>query len=116
MLVVGNTYYRITYADRDMTMIGVDPLVYLGDVTSSEGEVLHAFQDTVSYVRFGSRLGPEAVDDEDIDVFFISQHEIGEDLVELEGVVAAATASLKRQREVGFPLLPILKQGWRAAT
>ena len=116
MLVVGKTYYRVTYADRDQTMIGVDPLVYLGDVTSSEGEVLHAFQDTVSYVRFGSRLDPVSEDCDEIEVCFIPHHEIGEDVVELEGVVAAAEESLKRQREAGFPVLPVLKQGWRAAT
>ena len=116
MLVVGRTYYRITYADKDLTMIGVDPRVYLGDVTTAEGELLHAFQDTVSYVRYGSRLDPGAEDREGLEVFFIPYYEIGEDVVELSGVVEAATASLKREREAGFPILPVLKEGWRAVT
>ena len=55
-LEVGHTYYRLTFADRDRTMPGVEPLVYLGDADPTDGEVPHIFQDTVSYVLFGSRF------------------------------------------------------------
>jgi hypothetical protein len=55
-LTVGRTYYQLTFADRDQTMPGVEPLVFLGHVKFDGGGDAYAFQDTVSYVRFGSRL------------------------------------------------------------
>lgn len=62
-LVVGRTYFRLTFADRDFTMPGVEPLVFLGEVTE-DGRPMLAFQDTVSYVRFGDAFDPSTPSEE----------------------------------------------------
>ncbi len=49
-LTQGKTYYWLTFADPDMTMPGVEPLIYIGH---GEKDGLFCFQDTVSFVRFG---------------------------------------------------------------
>ena len=53
-LEVGRTYYQLTFADRDMTMPGVEPWVFIGSVELEEGGSAFAFQDAGSYVRYGS--------------------------------------------------------------
>jgi len=81
-LEAGRTYYRLTFADRDMTMPGVEPLVYLGDADASESEAPHIFQDTVSYVRFVSRLALSQ-DHEEISVHLIPHAEIGSSIIDV---------------------------------
>ena len=115
-LLVGKTYYRVTYADRDMTMPGIEPLVYIGDGKHSNGEPFHAFQDAVSYVRYGSRLSPGATDQDDLFVYFIPPGEIGEDIVGLTELAAVVQSSLDRAVSAGWPVLPVLRRGWSAAT
>jgi hypothetical protein len=44
------------FADRDHTMPSVEPLIYLGLAEREDGQSMHAFQDTVSCIRFGSAL------------------------------------------------------------
>ena len=39
-LIVGRTYFRLTFADRDLTMPGVEPLVFLGRVVGGDDEQL----------------------------------------------------------------------------
>jgi len=51
--IVGRTYFQLTYADTDQTMPGVDPRVFLGDVTLEDGTHAFVFQDSVSYVTYG---------------------------------------------------------------
>ena len=55
-LKLGNTYYHITYADPHLTMPGVKPIIYIGKNILSEEEDKEYFQDTVSFVRFGSAV------------------------------------------------------------
>ena len=50
-LIIGRTYYRLTFADRDLTMPGVEPLVFLGEVTDEGGTHGFVFQDTASFVQ-----------------------------------------------------------------
>jgi len=115
-LTVGKTYYRVTYADRDMTMPGVEPLVYIGDGVTAEGAPFHAFQDTVSYVMYGSRLSPGATDRDDLLVYFLPPDEIGEDVVGLDSVVALMQDCLNRAVATDWPVLPVLRNGWSVST
>ena len=115
-LTVGKTYYRVTYADRDMTMPGIEPLVYIGDGTTTEGAHFHAFQDTISYVMYGSRFAPGAIDRDDLLVYFLPSDEIGQGVVGLVSVLALVQSCLDRSISTGWPVLPVLRDGWSAAT
>lgn len=61
-LKVGCVYYRITYADPQLTVPAVEPIVFIGtgafDFRARSREPVYTFQDTVSFSRSGS-----AVDD-----------------------------------------------------
>jgi hypothetical protein len=115
-LVIGNTYYRVTYADRDLTMPGVEPLVYIGDGTGETGEPFHAFQDTVSYVRYGSRFAPGSTERDDLLVYFLPSSEIGVDVVDLRRVTELVQDCIERATSTGWPVLPVVRDGWSAAT
>ena len=115
-LRVGNTYYRVTFADRDMTMPGVEPLVYIGDGTGEDGEPFHAFQDTISYVRYGSRLVPGSSDRDDLLVYLLPATEIGVDLLDLKSLAVLVQDCIQRAAATGWPVLPVLRDGWFAAT
>jgi hypothetical protein len=112
-LKVGHTYYLLTFADRDKTMPGVEPLVYLGDADPSEGVVPHVFQDTVSYVRFGSRLDMKQ-DHDEVTIYFIPPEDIGSGIVDVQQVAAAVSAAAQRAATLNNPVLPILRDGWRS--
>jgi len=112
-LKVGHTYFRLTYADRDMTMPGVEPLVYIGDAEADDGAGPHVFQDTVSYVRFGSRLDLTHDHDEML-VYFISPSEIGSDVVDVQQAAVEVSAAAQRAAALSNPVLPILRDGWRS--
>jgi hypothetical protein len=114
-LVIGSTYYRLTFADRDLTMPGVEPLVYLGEVELSDGGKARAFQDTVSYVRFGSHIGASEGIDE-MFVYFLPDREIGSDIVGIADVAVRVASAAKRAEQLGFPVLPVLRDGWRGAS
>ena len=91
-LVSGRTYFRLTFADRDLTMPGVEPLVFLGEVMEEEGARGFAFQDTASYVVHGSGLeGDEQ--HEEIVLYFLPESEIGAlfDIGELATEIAEAS-------------------------
>ncbi|QNN47460.1 hypothetical protein H9L17_04800 [Thermomonas brevis] len=105
-LVIGNTYYRVTYADRDLTMPGVEPLVYIGDGTGETGEPFHAFQDTVSYVRYGSRFAPGSTERDDLLVYFLPSSEIGVDVVDLRRVQSLSKTALSVQLQQGGQFSP----------
>jgi hypothetical protein len=110
-LVIGKTFYRLTFADRDMTMPHVEPLVYIGDGEHTDGDRFYAFQDTVSYVMFGSRFAPDGRDRDDLSVYFIPPQEIGDSLVDLEQAVAQVQDCLIKARALGWPELPALLCG-----
>ena len=111
-LEVGNTYYRLTYADRDLTMPGVEPLVYLGDADPQDGEVPHIFQDTISYVRFGSRL-EMGRDHDEVLVYFVSHKEVGSGILNVQQLATAVSAAAQRAAALNNPKLPVLgDEGW----
>lgn len=102
-LEVGHTYFRLTFADRDLTMPGIEPLVYLGDADPSDGEVPHIFQDTVSYSRFGSRL-LMSQDHDEVLIYFVSPREIGSDILNVQQVAAEITAAARRATALNSPV------------
>jgi len=110
-LEVGCTYYRLTFADRDLTMPGVEPLVYLGDADPEGDEVPHIFQDTVSYSRFGSRLEMPQ-DREEVLVYFVSPKEVGSGILDVQQVASAIAAAAERAAALHNPKLPVLRGGW----
>lgn len=106
-LIVGRTYFRLTFADRDLTMPGVEPLIFLGEVMEEGGSNGFVFQDTSSFMQFGSGLeGDEQ--HEDIAMYFMPESEIGAlyDVNELAQEVAEAA---KRAAELNYPQLQSLR-------
>ena len=114
-LTVGCTYYRLTFADRDLTMPGVEPLVYLGEASLENGRSMLAFQDTVSYVHFGSALGQPEQNDE-IVVHLIERTEIGSGVLDVDAVAQEVSAAALRADNLGRPVLPVLRKGWKSAS
>jgi hypothetical protein len=102
-LVIGRTYFRLTFADRDLTMPGVEPLVFLGEVAEEGGSKGFVFQDTGSYVQFGSGLeGDEQ--HEDIAMYFLPESEIGA-LYDMEELAAEVAESAQRAASLSYPRL-----------
>jgi|SRR5687768_85591 hypothetical protein len=109
-LLPGSTYFRLTFSDPDLTMPGVEPVVYLSEVTDDDGTHGFVFQDTVSYVRLGSGLeGEEQA--EEIGLYFVPDEDLGS-ISDLAEVVAEVTAAGQRAASLGYPQLRILRDGW----
>jgi len=102
-LTVGRTYFRLTFADRDLTMPGIEPLVFLGEVMDEGGTRGFAFQDTASFVQHGSGLEGEE-QHEDIALYFLPESEIGAlyDIGELPTEIADAA---QRAAALNYPTL-----------
>jgi hypothetical protein len=108
-LKVGGAYFQITFSDREFTIPGVDPMIYIGvDVLepdpSSEppDKPQFVFQDTVSFSRFGSAVdykGGANLTDEDARVYSLTPEDL-EYVYDLSGVVEELTQALKRAREI----------------
>jgi hypothetical protein len=111
-LEVGRTYFRLTFADPDMTIPGVEPMVYLGDADPVDGERPHIFQDTVSYSRFGSRLDHRE-DRDEISVYFITPNEIGSCVVDTQSMAEEMRKAAERAKTFDYPKLRVLRTGWR---
>ena len=106
-LILGRTYFRLTFADRDLTMPGVEPLVYLGEVTDDSGTHGFVFQDTVSFVQHGSGLeGDEQ--HEDIVLYFMPESEVGA-LYDIDEVATEIAEAAKRAASLNHPALKPLK-------
>ena len=106
-LVIGRTCFRLTFADRDLTMPGVEPLVYLGEVAEEGGSNGFVFQDTASYVQYGSGLeGDEQ--HEDIVMYFLPESELGA-LYTIEEVAAEIGESARRAASLNYPHLEVLR-------
>jgi len=113
-LVAGRTYYRITFADADLTMPGVEPLVFLGEAADDSGDRGFVLQDTVSYVRFGSGLeGDEQ--HEEICLYFMSEED-ARGLVDITKLAAEIAAAAGRAASLDFPSLSVLRAGWQSAS
>ena len=113
-LVIGRTFYRLTFADRDLTMPGVEPLVFLGQVTDDGGTQGFVFQDTMSYVRFGSGLDGEE-QHEEIMLFLMPESDIGA-MYDIEELAADVNESLRRAVAANHPKLQVLRTGWQSAS
>lgn len=108
-LIAGRTYYRLTFADRDLTMPGVEPLVFLGEVSDDGGTHGFVFQDTASYVRFGSGLeGDEQ--HEEIGLYFMPDSDVGA-MYDIEELAAEIAESARRATEANHPVLKVLRSG-----
>jgi hypothetical protein len=102
-LVIGRTYFRLTFADHELTMPGVEPLVFLAQVTDDGGVQGFVFQDTVSFVRFGSGLeGDEQ--HEEIVLNFIPDEDIGA-MYDIEELAAEVAESARRAVSLNHPTL-----------
>ena len=113
-LVTGRTYFRLLFADRDLTMPGVEPLVFLGEVTDDSGTRGFAFQDTSSYVQYGSGLeGDEQ--HEDIVLYFMPESEVGA-LYDVEELAAEVSESARRAVSLNHPALQVLRKGPKSAS
>ena len=102
-LIIGRTYFRLTFADRDLTMPGVEPLVFLGEVMEEAGTRGFAFQDTASFIQHGSGLEGEE-QHEDIALYFLPESEIGA-LYEIGELPAEITEAAQRAASLNYPTL-----------
>lgn len=102
-LAIGRTYFRLTFADRDLTMPGVEPVVYLGEVADVGGTQGFVFQDTSSYVQHGSGLEGEE-QHEDIVLYFMAEADIGA-LYNIEELAIEVAESAKRAVAQNHPKL-----------
>jgi hypothetical protein len=105
----GQTYYRLTFADPDFTMPGVDPLVYVGVVQSEEGGEAYCFQDTVSFVRFG--FATECKGNEELPVYFVPATELGS-IFSLKDIATEIQSARERAETLGYPRLRHLTGPW----
>jgi hypothetical protein len=105
-LVTGRTYFRLTFADRDLTMPGVEPMIFLGEVTDESGTHGFVFQDTVSFVQYGSGLEGEE-QHEDIVLYFMADSDVGS-MYDVEELAAEVAESARRAVASGHPTLKVL--------
>jgi hypothetical protein len=102
-LVIGRTYFRLTFADRDLTMPGVEPTVFLGEVADDSGTRGFVFQDTLSFVQHGSGLeGDEQ--HEDIVLYFLPESEVGA-MYDVEELAAEVSEAARRAVSLNHPTL-----------
>jgi len=102
-LEVGSTYFRLTFADHDLTMPGVEPVVFLGEVADVGGTQGFVFQDTSSYVQHGSGLEGEE-QHEDIVLYFLTNPDIGV-LYSVEELAVEIAESAQRAVSQNHPKL-----------
>ena len=106
-LIIGRTYFRLTFADRDLTMPGVEPLVYLGEVTAEGGSNGFVFQDTMSFVQHGSGLEGEE-QHEEIVLYFMPESELG-GLYDIGELAEEIAESARRATSLNHPHLQTLR-------
>ena len=105
-LVINRTYFRLTFADLELTMPSVEPVVFLGEVTDESGTRGFAFQDTASYVRHGSGLeGDEQ--HEEIALIFVPEADLGA-MYDVEELAAEIAEAARRAVSLSFPTLKVL--------
>ena len=113
----GKTYYMLTYADPDFTMPGVQPMVYIGMNAYlrclEDSRDTYQFQDTVSYVRFGSVMETGHKDECRIEAFL--DEALGTSIMSLENISDAIAKSIERSKQLGGPVLSVSKGNWVTA-
>src|SRR3954470_17034423 len=93
-LILGRTYFRLTFADRELTMPGVEPVVFLGEVKDEGGTDGFVFQETSLFVLHGS--GPEGEEQhEDIVLYFMGDSDVGA-LYDVEELAEEIARSARR--------------------
>jgi hypothetical protein len=113
-LIVGHTYYRLAFADRDFTMPSVEPLVYLGSAEFDDGKNGHAFQEASSYIAFGSAL-TQAEPNEECAILVLGPAEVGRAILAVEVVAREVAAAAERAAALGHPSLPSQRARWDSA-
>ncbi len=110
-LEYGATYYLVTYADPQLSMPGLKPMVYVGDNLFGEhDEGTHYFQDTVSVLIFG--LVGEAKETTDCRVSSFSHDDLGESIVDIDAAAALVTSAAEKFRKLGSPKLKRASGSW----
>src|SRR4051812_18060089 len=99
-LVNGRTYYRLTFSDPDLTMPGVEPLVFLKQATDEDGTSGFVFQDTISFVMHGSGLEGEE-QHEDITMYFMEE-EMVRSLYGVEELAEEVSQAAQRSVTLNF--------------
>jgi hypothetical protein len=102
-LIKGKAYYRITYADPQLTIPGVEPMMYVGVDLFEEkkaAEPRYYFQDTTSFHQHGSCVDyagpPHTEEDTPFNVYSFTADELGSGLVDLPGAIRAVTEASQR--------------------
>jgi hypothetical protein len=104
-LKAGSTCFRVTYPDPQLTMPGVEPIVFLGEVSDDDGRHGYVFQDTASYLQFGSGLEGEE-QHEEICLYFVPDEDMGT-ISDLAEVAEEVTAASQRAASLGYPTLRV---------
>jgi hypothetical protein len=109
-LKIGSAYFQVTFSDREFTIPGVDPMIYIGvDVIEPDpssdlsDQPRFVFQDTVSFSRFGSLVdykGSANLEDEGAYVYSFTLADL-EGIFDLSGAVAELGKALERARALG---------------
>ena len=101
-LNAGSAYYRLTFADIDRTIPGVQPMIYVGANIFPDDDpasITYYFQDTVSHSWRGP-VTDEAHDSKhpeiETAVFPHTEREVQTGILTLAEVVAALTEAQKR--------------------
>jgi hypothetical protein len=104
----GKAYYMLTFADRDWTIPGAKPMIYVGvnvlDGQKAEAEPRYCFQDTVSFSRFGDATqykGPANLANEGAFIRSLTARQLSSDVFTLEGIIAEMHAAEARTRAKG---------------
>jgi hypothetical protein len=103
-LQIGQAYYRITYADPELTIPSLKAMIYIGTNIFPDDDadlVNYYFQDTVSYFARGAATDEAAsARHPEIDtlVFPVLAQEIGSSIVSLEGAIEALRSAKARSR------------------
>ncbi len=111
-LEYGTTYYQVVYADPELTMPGLKPMVYIGEnIFKNETEITYYFQDTVSVLVFG--LVGEAKNTTDCHISSFPEDEIGACIVDIDEAAKIVTAAAKKSKELGYPKITKASGKWQ---
>jgi hypothetical protein len=108
-LVTGRTYYRLTFVDRDLTMPGLEPFVFIGSHEDEGGLLRFAFQDAESYVTLGSAIEYDLSEDDSVFVLLATQDEIPALVLELDEAAQEIAKASIRWSALGSPKLVVLR-------
>ena len=110
-LEYGATYYQVGFADPNLTMPSLKPLVYIGEnIFGNETESTYYFQDTVSVLIYG--LVGEAEETSECKVSSFTQEDLGSDIVELEKAIGLLSKICEKGKSLGFPKLKKASGKW----